>query len=434
MNVYEAFQERMAYITQNFNIICISFSGGKDSGVLLNLVMKYIDDNHLDIKPLVMHQDVEAQYTLTTEYVTRTYKKLTEEGRIEPYWCCQPIRLGVATSVHQFSWFPWDNDEKDKWVRPLPDFSVKTEENFNFPGFYKGIDYHDHFKAFEEYIYSQNPGKKMICLSGIRTQESLNRYRAVYNKVHMHNGIPWTCLINEEIPDLVEAYPIFDFSVNDIWVCNYKFGFDYNKIYNKMHLAGATPSQMRVASPFHDAAQKTLALFQIIEPEIWDKLLNRVQGAAFTARYANTKLFGEKLKNPPNNLDWRQFTRFLLRTLPEKTRDHYKSKFMTSLLFWHRIGGAVDQETINLLKEKGYNIKENGTSAFSRQGKTKIIFKGLLPDNTDDIPNKDVPSWKRMCKCILKNDICCQTMGFGLTAEQTKIINAIRDSHKIGKI
>jgi predicted phosphoadenosine phosphosulfate sulfurtransferase len=340
----------------------------------------------------------------------------------------------VATSVHQFSWFPWNNKEKDKWVRSLPDFPVKTEENFNFPGFYFGMDYHDHFKAFEEYIFSQNHGKKMICLSGIRTQESLNRYRAVHNKVHMHNGIPWTCLINEEIPDLVEAYPIFDFSVNDIWVCNYKFGFDYNKIYDKMHLAGATPSQMRVASPFHDAAQKTLALFQIIEPEIWDKLLNRVQGAAFTARYANTKLFGEKLKNPPNNLDWRQFTRFLLRTLPEKTRDHYKSKFMTSLIFWHKTGGAVDQETIALLKEKGYNIEENGTSCFSRQGKTKIIFKGLLPDNTDDIPNKDVPSWRRMCKCILKNDISCQTMGFGLTAEQTKIINAIRDSHKTNKM
>lgn len=41
-NVYDLAQERLRVIFQNFDNIYISFSGGKDSGVLLNLCIDYI--------------------------------------------------------------------------------------------------------------------------------------------------------------------------------------------------------------------------------------------------------------------------------------------------------------------------------------------------------------------------------------------------------
>ena len=40
-SVYEAFQERMRFIFEEFDNIYVSFSGGKDSGLLLNLVLDY---------------------------------------------------------------------------------------------------------------------------------------------------------------------------------------------------------------------------------------------------------------------------------------------------------------------------------------------------------------------------------------------------------
>ena len=40
-NVYEAFQERLRFIFEEFDNIYISFSGGKDSGLLLNLVIDF---------------------------------------------------------------------------------------------------------------------------------------------------------------------------------------------------------------------------------------------------------------------------------------------------------------------------------------------------------------------------------------------------------
>ena len=36
-NVYEALQDRLKFIFDNFDNIYVSFSGGKDSGLLLNM-------------------------------------------------------------------------------------------------------------------------------------------------------------------------------------------------------------------------------------------------------------------------------------------------------------------------------------------------------------------------------------------------------------
>ena len=70
-------------------------------------------------------------------------------------------------------------------------------------------------------------------------------------------------------------------------------------------------------------------------------------------------------------------------------------------------------------------------SNYTLNKKSRVIFLGKIPDDTDDIhSSKDIPSWKRMCYCILKNDHTCRFMGFGLTREQQKRINALRNDYK----
>ena len=59
--------------------------------------------------------------------------------------------------------------------------------------------------------------------------------------------------------------------------------------------------------------------------------------------------------------------------------------------------------------------------------KSRVIFAWPIPDHTDDIKStKDIPSWKRMCYCILKNDHTCRFMGFGLTRQEQKRIDLIK--------
>lgn len=56
-NVYDLAQERLRMIFNEFDNVYISFSGGKDSGVLLNLCIDYIRRNNLNIRLGVFHMD-----------------------------------------------------------------------------------------------------------------------------------------------------------------------------------------------------------------------------------------------------------------------------------------------------------------------------------------------------------------------------------------
>ena len=60
-NVYELTQERLRVIFNEFDNVYVSFSGGKDSGVLLNLCIDYIRRNNLKRKIGVFHMDYEDQ-------------------------------------------------------------------------------------------------------------------------------------------------------------------------------------------------------------------------------------------------------------------------------------------------------------------------------------------------------------------------------------
>lgn len=47
-SVYDALQERLRLIFEKFENIYVSFSGGKDSGLLLNLVLDYRNQHYPD--------------------------------------------------------------------------------------------------------------------------------------------------------------------------------------------------------------------------------------------------------------------------------------------------------------------------------------------------------------------------------------------------
>ena len=117
--------------------------------------------------------------------------------------------------------------------------------------------------------------------------------------------------------------------------------------------------------------------------------------------------------------------------LPPRIRNNYAKKFNTSIQFWHQTGGGLDEETIHELEEHGYKIKRNGVSNYTASKKSRVIFLEQIPDDTDDIKSsKDIPSWKRMCGCILKNDHICRSMGFGLSREQKRNIEYIKEKYQ----
>ena len=117
-NVYEVTMERIKYIFNEFDHIYISFSGGKDSGVMLNLCLQYLKQNNINRKITLMHLDYEAQYEMTTDYVQLMEDKYKDYLKI--YHVCVPFKVKTCTSMYQDYWRPWEEKQKDIWVRKLP--------------------------------------------------------------------------------------------------------------------------------------------------------------------------------------------------------------------------------------------------------------------------------------------------------------------------
>ena len=68
-NVYDASNERLDFIFSNFEKVYLSLSGGKDSGVLLNLVLDYMKENNINKKLGIQILDNEANYDASLEFM-----------------------------------------------------------------------------------------------------------------------------------------------------------------------------------------------------------------------------------------------------------------------------------------------------------------------------------------------------------------------------
>jgi len=426
-DVYEALQRRLEFIFEEFDNIYLSFSGGKDSGLLLNLTMDFQKKYYPKKRIGVFHQDFEAQYSVTTEYIERTFKRLEKEAEL--YWVCLPMATRTALSSYEMFWYPWDDTKKEAWVRELPkhDYVIHLENNPITTYRYR-MHQEDLAKQFGRWYRISHGNQKTVCLLGMRADESLQRYSGFLNKKY---GYKNECWISKQFKNVWCASPMYDWNLEDVWHANYLFNYDYNRLYDLYHMAGLKASQMRVASPFNDYSKDSLNLYRVLDPEIWAKLVGRVQGANFACIYARSKAMGYRSITLPEGHTWESYTRFLLDTLPVRLRNNYVKKFNTSIRFWHEKGGGLEEETIRELEEHGYKIKRNGVSNYTLNKKSRIIFIEKIPDNTDDIKtSKDIPSWKRMCYCILKNDHICRSMGFGLNRQQQKAIDMIKSRYK----
>ena len=104
MNVYERTQQRLKTVFDLFDNIYVSFSGGKDSGVLLNLCIDYVRHHGLRRRIGVFHMDYEIQYRDTLDYVDRTLA--ANADILDVYRVCVPFKVQTCTSMFRQYWRP----------------------------------------------------------------------------------------------------------------------------------------------------------------------------------------------------------------------------------------------------------------------------------------------------------------------------------------
>jgi predicted phosphoadenosine phosphosulfate sulfurtransferase len=373
VDVYTESKRRISYIFDEFENIYLSFSGGKDSSVMFHLVMDEAIKRNKKIGILLI--DFEAQYKHTSSHAQEMFERYKDY--IELYWVCLPIKLRNAVSNFEPTWTCWDKDRKEDWVRELPKFEGVINDTTFFPFFKERMEFEEFIVLFAEW-YSK--GSKTAGFIGIRADESLNRFRTIaINEKEVYKNKRWTTKV---IENCYNIYPIYDWKTQDIWVYHNKNpDKQHNKIYDLMHRAGVTLSQQRLCQPYGDDQRKGLWLYHILEPETWYKIVNRVSGANSGSLYINESgnINGYNKITKPNNHTWKSYCILLLKTMPKVTREHFLERFKSFVKGWRTRGylNDIPDEVPRVLEEKHW-----------------------------------APSYRRMCKVLLRNDWWCKGLGF----------------------
>lgn len=421
-NVYDAAIERYQAVFREFDNYYVSVSGGKDSSIMLQLMAQEARKAGKHFS--VLYIDLEAQYRATIEHIEELVD-CTKDVVDSWYWVALPLSLRNAVSALQPKWICWDRNEKNKWVREYPternDVILCTEDSLpdGWNWFRYGMEFEEFILLFAKWFSSIHPGKNAASI-GIRSDESLNRFRTIISSSkERYKDYKWTTRVKvgSSAINCWNFYPLYDWRTEDDWTAVARLDLKFNQIYELMQKNGLSIHEQRLCQPYGDDQRNGLDQFKALEPETWEKVLNRVEGVNFGNIYCRSSLLGNIKSEKPDGMTWEQYAVFLLESIglyaPE-VRDHYHKKIRTFMSWYEKEGIHVED----------------------------------IPEEADKRLEsaKKAASWRRIARAIEKNDFWMSRLSFGETKSDVarlfelkkKYRNIIRpddtDSKKLKKI
>lgn len=397
IDVLTAAQRRIAWAFDTFPHVYLSGPSGKDSGVMMHLAC--LEARRRGRRVGVLFIDLEAQYQITIAWVREMVALYADV--IDPYWVAVPLHLRNAVSQIAPYWICWDPERVADWVRSPPPEAITDWSRFPF---YRPPWVDDRGRRtameFEEFIaefgHWYGKGEATCCLVGIRSDESLNRWRTIAsNRKARLDGLQWTTWKGRAT---FNAYPIYDWQTEDVWTYYGKTALPYNRLYDLMHRAGVPIHNQRICQPYGDDQRRGLKLWAVIEPETWARVVARVDGANMGALYCGRRgnILGNGKVTLPAGHTWESYAAFLLDSMPVAEADHYRDKIATFIQWWR------DNRGVEIMDEADPKLESA----------------------------RKAPTWRRVCKVILRNDHLCKGLTF---SQQTSTPGSYEKYKKIMK-
>lgn len=274
MNVLEAANMRLKNIFASGLKIYCNISGGKDSIVLMSLIYDLLQAGEIDGTNLeVSFIDEEVIYEDVVKTVEQWRKKFMMIG-IKFVWYTIEHRNNNCFNAleNNENFIPWDRYEEKYWARPKPKFAV-SETPYLIP----------RVESYQQFLARQQADG--ICLTGVRTSESINRlnYVATVNSI---GGVSREG----------KAYPIYDWKDSDIWKYIKDKNLDFPDVYLRMYEAGCGKNELRVCNLFAiDTCRSLVHLFETY-PNLWEQVLRREPNAYLVRLYWDTEMFHRNTK------------------------------------------------------------------------------------------------------------------------------------------
>lgn len=350
-NVLEAARERIRMLFDEFETINVSISSGKDSTVLYWLCLQEAIKRNRKI--IAFFQDQEAEYQASIDLIRVQMK----HQNVTPAWYQVPIYLTNATSYSDYFLYAWGPHEK--WLRDKEDIAVR-EINEKYPK-----RFYDFFKWYEK------KNTDAAYLVGLRAEEGITRFRAV-TRYEGYNGYRWSSIDGK----IKKFYPIYDWTVYDVWKFIYDYDLPYNKIYDLMFLDNySIYSKMRVSNLIHEKSFKSLVDLPRYEPDTYNKLCKRISGISTASRYASEKLVFDNKTLPKHYKTWKEFRDFLLYSLPN---EEHQARFIARFGKQQQNERTYKAQVGQLLINDYENSKSFDTKKSEKTQKIKAKWMELL--------------------------------------------------------
>jgi predicted phosphoadenosine phosphosulfate sulfurtransferase len=307
-SVLEAAQRRISKVFDAFDRIFVSVSSGKDSSCLYHLCLAEAEKRDCMINVFFLDQEAEYQGSIDI------MRRMMAHPRVIPHWYQVPCYMTNATSYRQDQLYAWG--EGEEWMRPKEELAIKSIDGEYPKRFYKFFDW-----------FEQQQTEPTAFLVGLRSKESMNRFRAV-TKNPGYNGIPWSTKTKNE--KCFRFYPIYDWTFGDVWKYISDGGFPYNPVYDRMYcIKGKKLNDIRISNLIHEKSFSCLTELQEIEPETYEKLCRRLAGVHSAAIYANESMIYQAKVLPKEFGSWKEYRDSLLKSAPmsEKHRARLEKRF-----------------------------------------------------------------------------------------------------------
>jgi len=275
IDVVEAAERRIRNVFRNGLPVYLSFSGGKDSLCISQLILNLIQRGEIDPAQLTVHFiDEEAIYDSIEQTVKDWRKKFLMLGAKFEWYCIEVKHFCCYNALtNDESFICWDSTKRDLWVRQPPSFAIRSH-----PKLRPVKD------AYQDFLPRICRGG--ITIVGIRTAESIQRLQniALMNRA------------GKTITNKRQIFPIYDWNNNDVWLYLREQRVDIPVTYLHLWQTGANRNALRISQFFTMDTAKSLVKLNEYEPTLMERIVRREPNAYLAALYYDSEMFGRNTR------------------------------------------------------------------------------------------------------------------------------------------
>jgi predicted phosphoadenosine phosphosulfate sulfurtransferase len=274
-NVVEAAKMRIINAFSNGLPVYMSFSGGKDSLVMADIIYRLIQEGQIDKSLLkVVFIDEEAIFPCV-ERIVRKWRKQFEAIGVPFYWYCLEVKHYNCFNQleNDESFICWDSRKRNEWIRQPPEFAITFHRDLK--------PRKDRYQIFLDRI-----NRNGIQLVGVRLAESVQRLSSFTSNIDKKRGMSKHRIL----------YPLYDMKDDDIWLYLYEHKIEIPDAYMYLWQTGRNRRALRISQFFSIDTASSLVKMNEYYPDLMERIIKREPGAYLAAMYWDSEMFARSTR------------------------------------------------------------------------------------------------------------------------------------------